>query len=121
VAAFLRDLSHPRKQDLVTLRQIILDVSPEIRECIKWNAPSFRTTDDFATTNVHTRDRIRLILHTGAKVKASATTGLKIEDPAKLLKWLGRDRCLVTFVDDKDLGAKREALQAIIREWIAQL
>ena len=46
---------------------------------------------------------------------------MQIADPAGLLKWLARDRCLVTFADGKDIQAKRAALEAIVREWIRQL
>jgi hypothetical protein len=121
VVAYLDTLDHPRKEELATLRRILLGVSPEIRESIKWNAPSFRTTDHFATMNVHARDRVRLILHTGAKVKDSATRGLEIEDPGGILEWLAKDRCIVTFVDAKDVEAKREALEGVVRAWIRQL
>jgi hypothetical protein len=121
VIAFMRELDHPLKKELDSLRQLILGVSPEIHEGIKWNAPSFRTTDWFATTNVHGKDRLRLILHAGAKVKDSATKGLKIADPAGLLEWLAKDRCLVTLGGGKDLRAKARALRAIVREWIRQL
>ena len=62
-----------------------------------------------------------LILHKGAKVKDNSTKGVKIADPAGLLKWLAKDRCLVTFGDRKDIQAKRPALEAIIRERIRQL
>ena len=123
VTAFLRELDHPRKKEIEAVRQIILGVSPEIREGIKWNAPSFRTTDYFATVNLRAKDgeeRVWLILHTGAKVKMSAAKGMKIADPAGLLQWLGKDRCLVTFGDGKDIQAKRAAIEAIIREWIRQ-
>jgi len=123
VIAFLRELKHPLKKEIEAVRQIILGVSPEIREGIKWNSPSFRTTDYFATLNLRAKDgkdRVWLILHTGATVKATATKGLKIDDPAGLLKWLGKDRCLVTFDNKKDIDAKRVALQAIVREWIGQ-
>ena len=50
-----------------------------------------------------------------------ATMGMKIADPAGLLQWLAKDRCLVTFADGKDIQAKRAALEAIVREWIWQL
>ena len=96
-------------------------MSPEIREGLKWKAPSFRTTDDFATTNVHARDRLLLVLHTGAKVKGTARTGLKIDDPTGLLEWRGKDRCLVTIGDARDFAAKRAALAAIVRQWIRPL
>jgi hypothetical protein len=118
VVAFLSDLEHPLKQEIEAVRQLILSASPEIREGIKWNAPSFRTTEYFATFNLRTRDRVRLILHTGAKVKATATTGLRVADPAGLLEWLAKDRCLVTLSDAKDIQAKGAALQALLREWI---
>jgi uncharacterized protein YdhG (YjbR/CyaY superfamily) len=121
VSAFLRELEHPLKQEIETVRQIILGVSPEIREGIKWNAPSFRTTEFFATINLRARDRVRLILHTGAKVKDTSTKGLQIADPAGLLEWLARDRCLVTLGDGKEIQARRAALEAIVREWIGQL
>ena len=122
VSAFLRELDHPRRKEVEAVRQIILGVSPEIREGIKWNAPSFRTTQYFATlNNPRARDRVLLILHKGAKVKGNSTKGMQIADPAGLLKWLAKDRCLVTLGDIKDIQAKRAALEAIIREWMRQL
>ena len=124
VMAFMRELDHPLKREIEAVRQIILGVSPAIREGIKWNAPSFRTTEYFATVNLRAKSgeaRVWLILHTGAKVKKTATTGMKIADPVGLLQWLAKDRCLVTFADSKDIRAKRAVLQAIIREWIRQL
>ena len=121
VIAFLADLEHPLKAEIESVRRIILGASPDIREGIKWNAPSFRTTEYFATFHLRTKDSVRLVLHTGAKVKESATTGLKIADPAGLLEWLAKDRCLVTFRDAKDLQAKKPALEALVREWIQGL
>ncbi|MGK3961123.1 DUF1801 domain-containing protein [Sorangium sp. So ce118] len=118
VVAFLRELDHPLKEAAVALRQIILGVSPAIREEIKWNAPSFRTTEHFATFNLRAKDRVRLILHLGAKVKDTATKGLEIADPAGLLEWLAKDRCLVTFSDGEDVQAKRAALESVLRSWL---
>ncbi|WP_437618624.1 DUF1801 domain-containing protein [Sorangium sp. So ce1151] len=118
VVAFLRELDHPLKEEVVALRQIILGVSPAIREEIKWNAPSFRTTEHFATFNLRAKDRVRLILHLGAKVKDTAVKGLEIADPAGLLEWLAKDRCLVTFSDGEDVQAKRAALESVLRAWL---
>jgi hypothetical protein len=120
VVAFLRELDHPLKQEVHAVREIILGASPEVREGIKWNAPSFRTTEYFATINLRARDRVRLIFHTGAKVK-EAGGGVPLADPAGLLEWLARDRCLMTLRDGEDVRAKRAALGAIVREWIRQL
>lgn len=118
VVAFLRDLEHPLKQEIEAVRQLILGADPSIREGIKWNAPSFRTTEYFATFHLRATDRVRLILHLGAKVRETATTGVKVADPAGLLEWLAKDRCSVTLGDGKELQAKGAALQALLREWI---
>ena len=118
VAAFMKELDHPLKKEVEVVRRLILGVAPEIREGIKWNAPSFRTTEHFATFNLRAKDRIRLILHLGAKVKATAKEGIEVADPSGLLEWLARDRCLVSFSDENDVEAKRGALEAVVREWI---
>jgi hypothetical protein len=120
VREFLRELDHPLKPEIELVRKLILGVSPEIREGIKWNAPSFRTSDWFATLNLRARggeERVWLILHLGAKSKSAAAKG-RVADPAALLEWLAKDRCLVTFKDAKDIKSKRVALQNIVREWI---
>jgi hypothetical protein len=114
----MRELDHPLKRDIETVRQIILNIDPGISEAIKWNAPSFRTTDFFATVNLRSRERVQLIFHTGAKVKGVATTGINIADPAGLLEWLAKDRCLVTLGVGKDIQTRRAAFEAIVREWI---
>jgi hypothetical protein len=118
VGEFMRELDHPLKRDIETLRRIILNVDPGIGEAIKWNAPSFRTKDFFATVNLRSSDSVQLIFHTGAKVKATAATGINIADPAGLLKWLAKDRCLVTLGVGKDIQARRAAFEDIVREWI---
>jgi uncharacterized protein YdhG (YjbR/CyaY superfamily) len=121
VAAYVEALDHPLRKELEAVRRLILGVSPDIREGIKWNSPSFRTTEYFATINVQDSNRLRLILHTGAKAKSSATAGLPIADPTGLLKWLAKDRCLVTLAAGKELPAKLAALEAILRQWIRHL
>jgi hypothetical protein len=121
VGEFMRELDHPLKEDIETVRRIILNVDPGISEAVKWNAPSFRTTDFFATVNLRSRECVQLIFHTGAKVKETSTTGISIADPAGLLEWLAKDRCLVKLGVGKDIQTKKAAFEAIVREWIRWL
>lgn len=121
VVAFLRELDHPLKREIEAVRRIILGVSPEIHEGIKWNGPSFRTADYFATVNLRAKDRVQVILHKGAKVKDNSTPQVRVADPAGLIKWLAADRCLVTLGAGKEIDANRPALERIVREWIRQL
>ena len=122
VVEFLRELDHPMKKEIEAVRKIILGVSPEIREGIKWNSPSFRTTEYFGTLNLRGRggkaEQVWLILHTGAKGSEKAKGGMTIPDPEGILEWLGKDRAVVKFEDVEDVRAKKGALEGVLREWI---
>lgn len=118
VDALLDDLAPPNRTDLDFVRRSIVGASPAIREAVKWNAPSFRTSEFFATVHLRSRDGVAVVLHTGAKVKASASSGLAIADPSGLLKWLAKDRALVTLGDARGIAAKRAAFQKLLRAWI---
>ncbi|HTF87428.1 MAG TPA: DUF1801 domain-containing protein [Planctomycetota bacterium] len=119
VDAYMRELEHPLKREIELLRKLILGVSPKIREEVKWRAPSFRTSDFFATIHnpLRSMDSVMMILHRGARAKGLTIQG-KIEDPDGLLKWLAKDRAIVTFANAKAIQGKRAALQAVIGEWI---
>lgn len=111
VDAFMRKLKHPLKADIEAIRAVVLGVSPAIGEEIKWNAPGFRTTESFATVNLRSPDRLQVIFHLGAKVRKDQLD-LTIADPAGLMRWLGKDRALVT------VGADMAAFRRIVRAWI---
>lgn len=118
VDAFLGQLDHPLKDGIEALRGIILGASAGISEGIKWNSPSFRTTEWFATVNVR-KDALMLILHLGAKTRDAGVAATRIDDSSSLLKWLGRDRAAVTFSGLKSVEDHRAALAQLVRQWIA--
>ncbi|MFY0529829.1 protein kinase domain-containing protein [Archangium gephyra] len=119
VETFLASLEHPFKQEILALRQIILGADPRIAEGIKWNAPSFHTSEYFATFQLRAKDGVQVILHLGAKTRDTAATGIAIADPDALLEWLAKDRASVKFRDLKDIAAKRSAFAKVLREWLA--
>jgi hypothetical protein len=121
VESFMQALDHPMKAGLQALRDIILAADPSIAEGIKWNAPSFRTTEYFATTNLRARDCAQLILHFGARVNTISSTGVTIDDPEKLLTWLGKDRATIRFSDMNSVHRQRDAFTAILRRWIVHV
>lgn len=121
VDQFMATQNHPFKAELETLRRAILAVDPSVAEGIKWNAPSWRTSEYFATTHLRSKAGLGLILHLGAKVRALSDEGdggLDIPDPTGLLRWLGKDRAQVEFASAADLATKLPALQALLRAWI---
>jgi hypothetical protein len=121
VEEYINTLDHPLKAELEAVRQIILGVNKEIAEGIKWNAPSFYFKDWFATTGLRSKDFVHVVFHTGAKVKASATQGVAIDDPSGLLEWHAKDRCSAKFYDMKDVKAKKAALQDIVKQWLKHM
>ena len=121
VDTFLAALDHPREREIRAVREMILGAAPTIGEGIKWNAPSFRTTEWFATFHLRARDGVQLVLHLGARVRDAATTGISVADPDGLLEWLARDRATVRFRDLAEVEARRDALAALVRAWIAHV
>ena len=118
VPAFLDALEHPFKREVVALRAIILEADPAIAEGIKWNVPSFRTTEYFATMHLRMKDGVGVILHFGAKKTAASLSGVEIADPSSLLEWLAKDRAMVSFRDVQDIEDKQAAFSALLRAWI---
>ena len=118
VEDFLAALEHPFKREILTLRQLILGADPRISEGIKWNAPSFRTEEYFATFHLRAKEGVQVILHLGAKKRDDLASGIDIPDPESLLEWLAKDRASVRFRDMKDIDAKGAAFASVIRQWI---
>lgn len=120
VDAFLASLDHPRNAEILALRRIILGADPGIAEGIKWNAPSFRTSEWFATFHLRAKAGVQIILHLGAK-KTDASPRQSIADPSALLEWLGDDRATVKFRDADDIESKLSAFADLVREWIGHV
>ena len=112
-------LEHPHKDAVSAIRRAILGADRSILEGIKWKAPSYRTTEYFATTHLRAKTGVGVVLHLGAKVRAIPK--VSIEDPEGLLEWLAKDRAMVTFTGVDDVRAKESALQRVVRQWIAHV
>ncbi|NTX54800.1 DUF1801 domain-containing protein [Myxococcus sp. CA039A] len=118
VTALLDERAHPLRKDIDQVRKLILGVDPSISEAVKWNTASFRTTEFFAAVHLRSEDRVQLVFHTGAKVKQSAKSGVELDDPEGLCRWLAKDRCLVTL---ESVRSQRKALESLVRQWIRQV
>jgi len=116
VDAFMATLEHAHKGSIEALRDVILGADPSIAEGVKWKAPSFRTDEYFATMHLRTKSGLGLILHLGAKVRE--IDGIVIDDPSRLLRWLAKDRAMITFENLEDVLAKESETVAILRQWI---
>jgi hypothetical protein len=73
VDAFLRELSHPMKDEIVEVRAAILASDEQITEHIKWKAPSFCYHGDDRVTFRLLPEGLQLVFHRGAKVRDDST------------------------------------------------
>lgn len=118
---FMQSLVHPLKAEVETIRQLILSADPAITEGLKWNAPSFRVRDYFATIHLRNQNAVQVILHLDAKARPDIVKRISVADPLNMLEWHGKDRASLTFANAKDSKAKNKAFQQIIRQWITYL
>lgn len=116
VDAFMATLEHPHKAAVAALREVMRDAAPSVSEGVKWNVPSFRTHEYFATIHLRAKVGIGLILHLGARVRKDSS--VQVDDPNGLLVWLAPDRAVVHFADVDEVVARAAALQALVRQWI---
>lgn len=120
VDTWLAKLDHPMKPVLQAIRKVVVGADPSIREGIKWNSPSFRVDEWFATAGTHRRDVVQLVFHLGAKVKDDSTKGVRIDDPGNLLEWHAKDRCSIKLASVKEVKAHERALRSIVKQWIGR-
>ena len=120
VDAFLAALAHPQDATVQRLRAAIRAADPRIGEDIKWNAPSFHVDGrHFATMQLRRADSVLLVLHLGAGKRALAKDA--IDDPQGLLTWLGADRATLSFAGPAEVGARTDALQAVLKQWMTHV
>lgn len=118
VEKFIAALDHPAKREIVALRNIIRSVDPAVREGIKWNAPSFYTTEHFATFQLRHKGGVQLVLHMGTKPRPDVQARTSIADPESLLEWRAADRATVTFRDLAEIEKRQAAFVKVMRQWV---
>ncbi len=116
---YLDELEHPLKQEILEMREIILESNKQLTEHIKWNAPSYCINgEDRITFNLHGTKHFRLVFHCGVKIKARKLKGKISSDKANWLEWAAEDRALLTFSDMIEIMQKKKTVQQMINEWI---
>ena len=110
VDAWFDSYDNPQRDLVLAVRQVVLDTDPRVSETIKWQAPTFMYRGNIASFYPKATKRVSLMFHTGAS----------LPDPAGLLEGEGATSRVAKFVDAADLEAKTEALQGLVRAWIAQ-
>lgn len=123
VDAWIAGFDHRQRPTITALRDLMLRVDAAVQEGIKWNAPSFRTTEWFATVNLRTKagagraaSPVAIVLHLGARKQDRAQP--RIDDPDGLLEWLGPDRAMLVFASAADVRRRAAALRKLLEQWL---
>jgi uncharacterized protein YdhG (YjbR/CyaY superfamily) len=116
---FLIKFDDERKPLVEALLQAIEEECPNLTKIIKWNAPSFcENGKDRMTIMLHKKDRVGLILHTGARPKEDKNAPRLYEDSTGLLEWNSNIRATITFVDITDFFPKRNLFKKAVKHWL---
>lgn len=117
--AFLSKFHDERKSLVEAVLKAILEACPHVSETIKWNAPTFcYEGKDRMTIMLHKKDRVGLILHTGAKPKEDKKAPRLYQDDTGLLEWNSNIRATITFHDVADFSSKRNLFKKAVKRWV---
>lgn len=108
VNQFLVEKNHPLTKEIELVRTIILETDDRIEETIKWSSPTFMYKGNIASFFMNAKKFVSLMFHKGATIK----------DDFGLLSGDGKEARVARFQDIEDIEKKKEALQAVIKEWI---
>jgi uncharacterized protein YdhG (YjbR/CyaY superfamily) len=116
---FLSTFHDERKPLVEAVLEAIVEECPDLSEAIKWNAPTFCDKGkDRMTIMLHKKDRVGLILHTGAKPKEDKKASHLYQDDTGLLEWNSNIRATITFRDLADFSIKRNLFKKAVKRWI---
>jgi hypothetical protein len=121
VTEYIQQLEPAFGEIIETIRQIILSTDQEIGEEIKWNAPTFYYTGDMKPFNPKEYKRYIIVtnFHKG-RILLVFPSGAKVNDTTGFLEGDYKDgRRLVYFKDLEDVKSKANALQTVVKVWLA--
>jgi hypothetical protein len=70
------------------------------------------------TLMLHKKDRVGLILHTGAKPKEDKKAPRLYPDDTGLLEWNSNIRATITYRDFADFSPKRNLFKKVVKRWV---
>ena len=116
---FLTKFDDERKPIVEEILNAITEECPTLTETIKWNAPTFcNNGKDRMTVMLHKKDRVGLILHTGATPKEDKKAAPLYTDDTGLLEWNSNIRATISFFDLNDFLSKRNIFKKAVMRWI---
>ncbi len=108
VDEYLKNKNHPLTAEIQRVREIIMATDDKVEETIKWSSPTFMYKGNIASYFMNAKKHVSLMFHKGANIK----------DENGLLEGDGKEARTAKFYDLDDIESKKEALEAVVKEWI---
>ncbi len=105
VQEFLEALEHPLKDAVLLLRSIIKS-NKKLSERIKWNTPSYYSSDDLFTFNLHNKKFVQLVFHHPEIINIKS----------KLLEGDYKDRRMIYFENSNAIIENKKEIESIIKK-----
>jgi uncharacterized protein YdhG (YjbR/CyaY superfamily) len=118
---FMFQFDDERKLLVAALLAAIVEECPDLTETIKWNAPTFCDNGkDRMTIMLHKKDRVGLILHTGARPKEDKNAPHLYADESGLLEWNSNIRATISFFGLDEFLSKRDLFKKAVKRWLEE-
>jgi hypothetical protein len=111
VDAFMAKLVHPLKNEMELVRFIVKNANDQIKEQVKWNAPSFFYKEDLVTFNPRMQNAVHLVFH-----HPNIT---RIKSP--LLEGDYKDRRMMYLHNKEEVLANKNTLQEIMQRLVEMI
>jgi len=124
VTQFIQESKHPLADIMQALRELILSTDTEIAEHIKWNSPAFYYNGEMADFDAkeYKRDLVVYNIRKEDSILLIFPTGAVINDTTGILEGNYSDgRRMVTIKSMENLNTKKEALRAVIKDWLTKI
>jgi hypothetical protein len=118
---FMIQFDDERKPLVAALLAAIVEACPGLSETIKWNAPTFCDNGkDRMILMLHKKDRVGLILHTGARPKEDKNAPRLYTDESGLLEWNSNIRATISFFTLDEFLSKRDLFKKAVKRWLEE-
>ena len=108
VEDYLKKKAHPMDSEIRRVREIILNVHPDITETIKWSSPTFIYKGNMASYFMNAKKHVSLMFHKGAL----------IDDTTGLLEGDGKEGRTAKFSSMEEIENRKGDLETVVQAWI---
>lgn len=107
-------------QQIMAIRKVILSTGADLTESLKWNAPNYlyKGEDRITFNLMNKQNKVKVVIHMGAKKKENKKGTPVIADPDRLVEWNSDIRGAIEFENLNDVNEKSKNFKKLIKNWL---